>query len=68
VLGAIGDNGAFQCKSILADSVRLASTAAEVDRAMDRLRPLSGGAGVQSEASDSAVIFTVRSKSFADTD
>jgi len=68
VLGAIGDNDEFQCKSILADSVRLASTAAEVDRAMDRLRPLSRGAGVQSEASDSAVIFTVRSKSFADTD
>ncbi len=67
VLGAIGDNGEFQCRSISADSVRLASTAAEVDRVLQRLRPLSGGAGVQSEADDSAVIFTVRSQSSADT-
>lgn len=68
VLGAIGDNGEFQCKSISIDSIRLASAADDVDRVLQRLRPLSGGAGVQSEADDSAVILTVRSKSSADTD
>ena len=68
VLGATGDNGEFQCKSISADSIRLASAADEVDRVVQRLGPLSGRAGVQSEADGSAVILTVRSKSYADTD
>lgn len=68
VLGATGENGKFHCKSISADSIRVASAVDEVDRVVQRLGPLSGRAGVQSEAGDSAVILTVRSKSFADTD
>jgi len=67
VVGAVDEAGTFRCEASATNAVRLAASAADAERAVGRLKVLSGAAGVRAEADDSAVILTIRALARADT-